>query len=87
MSKIDIQFPIHRGPTQINWMPMTAVPKDGKILILNFNRKTGSLFVSTAYMNADMPMQTRADYLKWAMAWAHFPDIVYTVIEDEKDLA
>ena len=87
MASIDVHFQAHEGPAKIGWRPMSAIPRHGKILILNFNRGTGSLFVSTAYMDKEMPLSLRADYLKWAVLWAEFPDIAYDVIDGDKQLA
>lgn len=71
--------PAGERPT-FNWKPLEALPRDGKFVVLNHNKVSKLVTISTATLNSDMPAQLVADYLRDALCWDYFPDIT---LDDE----
>lgn len=72
--------PISDRPA-FNWKPLEALPREGKFLVLNRNNVSKLITISTATLNVSMPAKLVADYLRDALCWDYFPDVM--IEEDE----
>lgn len=62
-------------PPAFNWKPLEAMPREGKFLILNLNRRHMETSISTATLNKTMPAQLIADYLRDSLCWDYYPNV------------